>query len=150
MLCSEVFHDPTPCTNSQVKCITCKSLHTNNSKECSMFKREYAIQKIKVTERLSYIESKRKYNAMFPASFASSRSSYSKPMNTHTENIEQMYTHPTTLILHSASSVYAFPPKPTESTSLKFWFQTQLQIRYNKEAVLLSLKLNKTHTNIQA
>lgn len=78
--CSEFFHEPTPC--SAIKCINCGGPHTNTSKECPVFRREHEIQKIKVLERISHIDAKRKYAALYPAS---SHSSYSKPLITQPE-----------------------------------------------------------------
>lgn len=63
-MCSDLFHDPEICVTGS-RCVNCKGPHTNWSKECPQFVREMGIQTIKVQEKLSYMEAKKKYDA-FP------------------------------------------------------------------------------------
>lgn len=116
--CSESFHEPTTC--SDIKCINCGGLHTNTSKECPIYKREHEIQKIKVLERISYIDAKRKYAGLYPTA---SHSSYSKPLITQPEIAN---TNNDTLIhsLSKQNSTYTTlkphqPPKTVTSNTPK-------------------------------
>lgn len=70
--CSMVFHEPVACTTDKF-CVNCNGSHDNFDKECPRFKREIAIQKIKVQDKISYIEARRKLDSFHPL-----------PQNTHT------------------------------------------------------------------
>lgn len=61
-LCSDLYHEPNPCTHGS-KCTNCDGEHTNWNKECPKFKREVAINAIKVQEKISYFDAKNKYES---------------------------------------------------------------------------------------
>lgn len=73
------------------------------SKKCDKYLREYGIQKIKVIDRLSYVESKRKFNALYPAT---SQSSFSKPIQSNpaqAQSYKSTESDPLNSLTHSHS-----------------------------------------------
>lgn len=58
-ICGNFKHDNTPCNDIFV-CINCGGNHSPRAKSCPIMKEEIQIQNIKVTEKISYIEAKRK------------------------------------------------------------------------------------------
>lgn len=65
--CSELFHE-NEC-QTETKCTNCKQAHNNFDKDCIKFKREFGIQTIKVTNKISYYEAKKKYETLNPNDF---------------------------------------------------------------------------------
>lgn len=93
-MCSESFHDPDICVSGS-RCVNCKGAHTNWSKECPHFVREMGIQTIKVQEKLSYIEAKKKYDS-FPhapqmrfTANTNKQQSYTQVLKSRTETNEK-------------------------------------------------------------
>ncbi|CAH1103022.1 unnamed protein product [Psylliodes chrysocephalus] len=64
-VCGKPLHIGNPC-EPPIKCVNCEGPHPARSKDCLMYKQEYAIQELKVKEGLSYIEAKRKININTP------------------------------------------------------------------------------------
>lgn len=57
--CGKATHEGKPC-ETPYKCINCEGSHSTKDSKCPMYLQEVAIQKLKVTEKLSYAEAKRK------------------------------------------------------------------------------------------
>lgn len=57
--CGKQPHEDSPCESSPV-CVNCNGSHSAGYKGCPAYKTEFAIQKIRVTEKLSYFEAKKK------------------------------------------------------------------------------------------
>ena len=51
--CSETGHKDDSCTKA-FKCANCGEYHTAYSKKCSIYKREYGIQSIRVSNNISF------------------------------------------------------------------------------------------------
>jgi len=49
-------------------CVNCEGPHSANLRDCLVWKREQEIQKIRITERCSFAEAKRKMEALKPTS----------------------------------------------------------------------------------
>lgn len=62
--CSASFHEPESCLTGS-RCVNCKGAHSNWNKECPQYIREMGIQTIKIQEKLSYFEAKKRYDS-FP------------------------------------------------------------------------------------
>ena len=69
-ICGKPPHEGTPCSDP-IKCINCGGEHSARSKNCPIFKEEAAIQKIKVLEKIPYMEAKKKIRANTPPNFVS-------------------------------------------------------------------------------
>lgn len=64
-LCAQTFHGEEKCLGN-TKCINCDQPHNSWSKDCPKFVEEFAIQKVKITQKISYIEAKNIYKANNP------------------------------------------------------------------------------------
>ena len=60
--CSEEGHEGFSCTNSP-KCANCNEAHAASSKDCSLYKKEKEIQKLKVERNVTYPEARRIFSA---------------------------------------------------------------------------------------
>ncbi|KAJ8943554.1 hypothetical protein NQ314_009708 [Rhamnusium bicolor] len=69
-VCGKALHVGTTCTEP-VNCVNCGGEHFARSKNCPIFKEEAAIQKIKVLEKVPYVEAKRKVKASASPTFGS-------------------------------------------------------------------------------
>lgn len=58
-VCGKPLHEGQTC-GDDIICVNCEGKHNARSKNCPMYKAEAAIQKLKVTDRLSYLEAKKK------------------------------------------------------------------------------------------
>lgn len=143
--CSLPFHEPTPCNVSKPKCVNCNDEHDNKSKKCEKYLREYGIQKIKVIDRLSYIESKRKFNALYPVS---SQSSFSKPIQSNPAQAQSYNTFETNPLIslsrtYSQQASSSHPPITTEISNTHLNSDTKV-IPTNKINIPTE-NTNKTH-----
>ncbi|KAG7197518.1 hypothetical protein KM043_016635 [Ampulex compressa] len=57
-ICGKAPHVGDPCLQP-VTCINCSGPHTARSKNCAIYKQEFAIQKVKVEKKISYQEAKK-------------------------------------------------------------------------------------------
>nr|CAH7753293.1 unnamed protein product [Callosobruchus chinensis] len=64
-VCGKSIHEGSPC-EQPISCVNCGGQHSARAKSCPKYKTEYAIQELKVTERLSYFEAKRRVNSSTP------------------------------------------------------------------------------------
>ncbi|XP_065370869.1 uncharacterized protein LOC135963013 [Calliphora vicina] len=66
--CSNIEHTPIDETgkrekcNKEAKCVNCQQPHNSFSKQCAIYKREYDIQKIKVTQKKTLTEARKEYD----------------------------------------------------------------------------------------
>ncbi|KAJ8930450.1 hypothetical protein NQ314_016777 [Rhamnusium bicolor] len=58
-ICGKTLHEGVPC-GTHITCVNCERPHSAKSISCLKFKTELTIQKIKVTEKISYFEAKKK------------------------------------------------------------------------------------------
>lgn len=156
--CSESFHEAV--CSSEIRCVNCNGKHKNISKDCPRFKRELGIQTIKVQNKISYFEAKKKYDSIphldCPINF--NTLSYSKqlslnkeihPQNKITEKKQMSPTKDSPPIrLHK---VLANHPLPTNSTPhyVESTQQSQpahAQTPSNDIPSLISLQLPDSHT----
>ena len=63
--CGNSDHDSNNC-KEHPKCVNCDKSHPSFARECEVYKKEMAIQKIKITNRIPYFEAKRRYEASVP------------------------------------------------------------------------------------
>ncbi|XP_058826766.1 uncharacterized protein LOC131686789 [Topomyia yanbarensis] len=62
--CANLYHDNTRCV--QTICVNCRGSHDAFSKTCPVYEDEYEIQKIRVTDKISLREAKRKRRSQAP------------------------------------------------------------------------------------
>ncbi len=72
--CGNSAHDPNPCS-SPARCVNCEGDHAANSNKCPTYLREREIQRIRVTEKVSFPEAKRRYLVKNPVDLRRSFSS---------------------------------------------------------------------------
>ena len=53
------FGHPTYACKSQAKCLNCNKSHVSKSNECDIWKKEKKIMKIKITQKVTYLEAKK-------------------------------------------------------------------------------------------
>lgn len=82
-LCSDIFHDNSNCKTGN-RCINCGEKHNNWNKDCPKYKQEVAIQTIKIQQKISYYEAKRKYES-FPNTSIISTFAQTLKSNTNTQ-----------------------------------------------------------------
>ncbi|KAJ8931866.1 hypothetical protein NQ314_015132 [Rhamnusium bicolor] len=58
-VCGKTPQGGKPC-ETPYKCVNCEDTHSARDPKCSKYLQEVAIQKVKITEKLSYAEAKRK------------------------------------------------------------------------------------------
>ncbi len=75
--CGSSVHDQQPC-DKPPHCVNCEGDHPANDK-CPTFLREREIQKIRVTEKVSFPEAKRRFQTRNPVDLSRSFSSAVKP-----------------------------------------------------------------------
>lgn len=83
-ICGNPPHEGSPC-NSPASCIHCNGPHSARYKKCPVFIQEMEIQELKIKEKLSYIEAKKKVLEKTPVagvSYAQAVSSKTKPTET--------------------------------------------------------------------
>ncbi len=76
--CGSSVHDPQPC-DKPPHCVNCEGDHPANDNQCPTFLREREIQKIRVTEKVSFPEAKRRFQIRNPVDLSRSFSSAAKP-----------------------------------------------------------------------
>ncbi|CAH1113926.1 unnamed protein product [Psylliodes chrysocephalus] len=64
-ICGKPLHTGSPCT-PPIRCVNCEGTHSARSKDCPIYKQEFAIQEIKAKENISYFDAKRKVAAKTP------------------------------------------------------------------------------------
>nr|CAH7749406.1 unnamed protein product [Callosobruchus chinensis] len=64
-VCGRPPHEGSPCEEPK-KCVNCEGSHSAIYKGCPVYKEEAVIQKVKVMEKVSYAEAKRKVKAQTP------------------------------------------------------------------------------------
>ena len=55
------FDHPTNACKNEAKCVNCHKNHQSKSNQCEIWKKEKEIMKIKVTQKITYLEAKKKY-----------------------------------------------------------------------------------------
>nr|CAH7725233.1 unnamed protein product [Callosobruchus chinensis] len=78
-ICGRPDHLPDPCVRP-FTCVNCNENHLTNSKLCPRMKQEVAIQNIKVSERSTYNDAKRKYMASLPSNITYAEATF-RPQN---------------------------------------------------------------------
>lgn len=76
-LCGIEEHGETVECTKPPKCPNCGGEHAPRSRECPVFKVEFAVQKIKVEEKISYLEAKKKFFSLSPNNIFSLGKSFS-------------------------------------------------------------------------
>ena len=76
--CGSSVHDQQPC-DKPPHCVNCEGDHPANDNQCPTFLREREIQKIRVTEKVSFPEAKRRFQIRNPVDLSRSFSSAVKP-----------------------------------------------------------------------
>lgn len=69
--CGKEQHDGLECSPPP-KCVNCSGEHAPRSRQCPKYKQEKVIQEIKVINKLSYPEARRKFREMAPPEFSAS------------------------------------------------------------------------------
>lgn len=77
-MCGKPPHESQPC-EEPLKCVNCLGDHSSRSKDCPVYKQELAIQEIKVKEKLSYLEAKKKVVVQTPKTGVSYAKAISTP-----------------------------------------------------------------------
>ena len=54
------FDPPTNACKNEAKCVNCHKNHQSKSNQCEIWKKEKEIMKIKVTQKITYLEAKKK------------------------------------------------------------------------------------------
>ena len=91
--CSELFHAESCSSGS--KCVNCLESHNNWSRECEIFKKEFEIQKLRVTFRLSYFDAKKKFESMYPNITPTKQKNYSNALTGHNIQTDKSNSIPT-------------------------------------------------------
>lgn len=89
-LCSNQFHESACLTGS--RCINCKGIHSNWSKECPYYKREVSIQTIKVQQKISYYEAKKKFDSL--GNTANTSYAHTQNSNTYSQTLSTEHARP--------------------------------------------------------
>ncbi|XP_021694316.1 uncharacterized protein LOC110674329 [Aedes aegypti] len=63
--CANLYHDKTQCQQG-LKCVVCRGDHHTLSKDCPVYKDKLEIQRIKVTEKITYREARQKRRLQAP------------------------------------------------------------------------------------
>lgn len=58
-VCGSTPHPDTPCSEP-MKCVNCEGNHSSRSRNCPIYKEEVAVQKVRVTENISFAEARKK------------------------------------------------------------------------------------------
>ena len=82
--CGQKAHSP-PCQSSP-HCINCDDPHGSNSCDCPKFQMEREIQKIRATDKVSFLEARHCYQAQHPVYFSHSFVSVLKSSNSTTSS----------------------------------------------------------------
>ena len=53
------FDNPTHACKNEAKCVNCNKNHLSKSNQCEIWKKEKEIMKIKVTQKITYLEAKK-------------------------------------------------------------------------------------------
>lgn len=69
--CGKPSHEPGPCTTTP-HCVNCEGAHPANYNQCPTFLKERDIQKIRVVEKVSFPEAKRRFHARNPVDLSRS------------------------------------------------------------------------------
>lgn len=106
--CSEKFDEHHECS-SQTKCVNCRGPHSSLDKTCPRFVRESSIQKIKIQDKISYFEARKKFQSFYPRD--------------NTNNVEQNQTYSEATKNTSGSSkqshaTFTFTAKPKSNVLL--------------------------------
>nr|CAH7763724.1 unnamed protein product [Callosobruchus chinensis] len=83
-VCGRPPHEGSPCEEPK-KCVNCEGSHSAIYKGCPVYKEEAVIQKVKVMEKVSYAEAKRKVKAQTPKpnfSYAAATATSTAPSST--------------------------------------------------------------------
>lgn len=83
-VCGKPIHEGRSCTKP-VTCVNCGGEHPARSKDCPKYKEELEIQRIKVTEKISYFDAKKK---VIPPSTPST--TYAKAVQGNPETIQKL------------------------------------------------------------
>ncbi|CAH1099786.1 unnamed protein product [Psylliodes chrysocephalus] len=121
--CGLAPHESQPC-EQPIKCINCEGSHSAYSKTCPKYSTEAAILKIKITEKIPYIEAKRKVAVTLPRNISYATATNRPPNNTPapintndvikelTPNLEQLISKLITQEIQKAITNTSFPYNP--------------------------------------
>lgn len=120
--CGKEPHDP-PCIDPK-KCVNCEGSHSANYKNCPKYKIEEAIQRIKVTEKVTYSEAKKKVIVNTPitnVSYATASKNLTPQVNV--ENLISNFIPQIESIIKKVMTNIIIPqpplpPLPSQSTEL--------------------------------
>lgn len=123
--CSNEFHEPTQCVVAS-RCINCNGNHNNWNKECPHYKREVGIQKIKVQEKLSYYEAKKKYDS-FPFSTPQQQSESTSQKKSYAQATANQ-KHVTLPVTRKATG-----PQTQQTANAEQWVRVTRQTRQTRQ-----------------
>ncbi|XP_062558022.1 uncharacterized protein LOC134222894 [Armigeres subalbatus] len=63
--CANLYHDSNPCQQG-LRCVVCRGDHHTLSKSCPVYKDEFEIQRVRVTEKVTYREARQKRRLQAP------------------------------------------------------------------------------------
>ncbi|CAH1106560.1 unnamed protein product [Psylliodes chrysocephalus] len=113
-ICGKPLRTGSPCT-PPIRCVNCDGTHSARSKDCPIYKQEFAIQELKTKENLSYFDAKRKVAAKTPRP-NKSYSQVIRPPAPPTININDLVQ---SLIPHLVKAIsHLFLPPPSTSHNL--------------------------------
>ena len=100
--CGQKAHCP-PCQSSP-HCIDCDDPHGSNSRDCPKFRMEREIQKIRVTDKVSFLKARHHYQAQLPVNY--SWSSVSVLKSSSSTSSSSQTTQPTQHSVHCQVSLF--------------------------------------------
>lgn len=138
--CSDLYHEGSTCKTGS-RCVNCKDHHNNWNKECPQFKREVAIQTIKIQEKISYFEARKKHDSLnLPASPSHvSQSSFSKTLSSPPSHIMQTQTHANVHTKQNSNTI-------TKSNQLSHIHNTTKSVTLSEIKSLISSNNNINNT----
>ncbi|KAJ8944452.1 hypothetical protein NQ314_009477 [Rhamnusium bicolor] len=133
-VCFKTLQESKPC-EIPYKCVNCEGTHSARDPKCPKYLQEVVIQKVKITEKLSYIEAKRKViinNAIPGLSYAQSMQS---PTNSAMEPdiIKELIPQLTQKKKHLANGIKGIKKWSTGKKDKKKSIEKLLEKHYGKE-----------------
>lgn len=88
-VCGKPLHEGNPCGN-EVLCVNCGGKHSARSRNCPTYKTEKAIQELKVKEKITYFEARKRVVVNTPKNISYARATVAVPETKENFNIKDL------------------------------------------------------------
>lgn len=118
--CAELFHDNTEC-KQKYRCVNCRGVHSALNRECPVYQDEFEIQRIRVTDRITMKEARRKRRSQAPTVFFPSLNrSFSEVVSSQNEmQTNQQHTNTPTAPREQGIETIGVMRKENETTTIQ-------------------------------